>query len=64
MKTTTGTPSYDEAYSELQQIITDLQSEAIGIDDLAAKIERAQELVRICREKLRNVEEQLKKMND
>ncbi|MBL7797987.1 MAG: exodeoxyribonuclease VII small subunit [Saprospiraceae bacterium] len=64
MKTAPETPSYDEAYSELQQIIADLQNDAVGIDDLAAKIERAQELVRLCREKLRKVDDQLKKMTD
>ena len=62
MKTAPETPSYDEAYAELQQIVTDLQNEAVRIDDLATKIERAQELVRFCREKLRSVDDQLKEM--
>jgi len=64
MKAVPETTSYDAAYAELQQIVTDLQHDAVGIDELAAKIERAQELIRFCREKLRSVEDQLKKMND
>ena len=48
--------NYESAYAELQQIVTGLQGETIGIDDLAAKIERARELIRFCRERLRATE--------
>ena len=54
--------TYETAYAELQQIIQDLQGEMVGIDDLAAKIARAQELIRFCRERLRQVEEEVDKM--
>ena len=55
---------YESAYAELQRIIADLQSEAIGIDELASKIARAQELVQFCREKLRETEAQAGKLFD
>ncbi|MBK8967919.1 MAG: exodeoxyribonuclease VII small subunit [Saprospiraceae bacterium] len=49
--------TYESAYAELQQIVADLQSESIGIDVMAGKIARAQELIEFCRNKLRETEE-------
>jgi exodeoxyribonuclease VII small subunit len=51
--------TFDLANAELQQIIADLQNEAVGIDELAARIERARVLISFCREKLREVEARL-----
>ena len=56
--------TYETAYAELQQIIQDLQGELVGIDDLAMKIARAQELIRFCRERLRQTEEEVGKLLD
>jgi exodeoxyribonuclease VII small subunit len=50
-------PSYQSAWTELQKIVNELQGGAVGIDELSSKIERAAELVRFCREKLRSTEE-------
>ncbi|MDO8367991.1 MAG: exodeoxyribonuclease VII small subunit [Saprospiraceae bacterium] len=50
-------PSYQSAWTELQKIVNDLQGGSIGIDELTAKIERAAELVRFCRERLRSTED-------
>ena len=54
--------TYASAYAELQQIVRDLQDEAVGIDELTAKIARAAELIRFCREKLRMTEEEMAKL--
>lgn len=56
--------NYTAALDELQQIINDLQAEKIAIDDLAAMVKRAGELVVYCREKLRAVESELNEMWD
>ena len=56
--------TYETAYAELQQIIQDLQGELVGIDDLAVRIARAQELIRFCRERLRQTEEEVGKLLD
>jgi exodeoxyribonuclease VII small subunit len=45
---------------ELQKIVAELQNDAIGIDDLSEKVCRASELIRSCREKLRQTEEDVK----
>ena len=49
--------SYDAAMQELQNIVTLLQSDSVGIDDLADKVKRATELIQLCKEKLRETEE-------
>jgi exodeoxyribonuclease VII small subunit len=54
--------TYESAYAELQQIVTDLQSATVGIDELAAKIARAQELIGFCRDRLRATEAETGKM--
>jgi exodeoxyribonuclease VII small subunit len=48
--------SYDAAMRELQRIITQLQTETVGVDDLSEKVRRASELIKLCREKLRQTE--------
>lgn len=55
--------TYQSAYAELQHIMHEVQSEAIGIDDLTAKIARASELIRFCRERLRMTEEEVKSLD-
>ena len=54
--------TYESAYAELQQLIAELQGEAVSIDTLTEKAARASELIRFCREKLRETEDAVKKM--
>lgn len=54
--------TYASAFAELQQIVRDLQDEAVGIDELTVKIARAAELIRFCRERLRMTEEEIGKL--
>jgi len=51
--------SYKKAMKELNEIVEAIQSQDIDIDQLATKIKRAQELVGLCREKLRSVEDEV-----
>jgi len=50
---------FDQAYEELQDIVASLQEEDAGIDSLSSKMKRAKELVEFCRDKLREVEEDI-----
>lgn len=59
MKNNNEQPNYESAFAELQQILQALQDESVGIDDLTAKIARANELIRFCRERLRMTEEEV-----
>ncbi len=54
--------SYAAAYAELQQIVNDIQEETINLDELTAKIARATELIRFCRDRLRLTEEEVAKL--
>jgi exodeoxyribonuclease VII small subunit len=54
--------TYETAFAELQQLVQALQSEAVGIDDLTARLARATELIRFCRERLRLTEEEVAKL--
>ena len=51
--------SYEKALSELQEIIAELQQEAVSIDDLTGKVERAAQLIRYCKDKLRQTEQEI-----
>lgn len=51
-----GEFSYEAAMQELQTLVGQLQNEQIGVDDLAEKVRRASELIKLCREKLRQTE--------
>ncbi|MBK8425259.1 MAG: exodeoxyribonuclease VII small subunit [Lewinellaceae bacterium] len=55
--------SYESAQQELQQIVQDLQSEAVRIDELGEKIARANALIQFCRERLRTTEEEVAKLS-
>lgn len=54
--------SYEAAWNELQQIVSELQAETVSVDDLAEKIDRAAFLTNFCREKLRQTETTLEKL--
>ena len=54
--------TYDEAYSELEQIISDIENGEIGVDLLSAKVKRAAELIAFCKEKLASTETDVQKI--
>lgn len=49
--------NYTAAFDELQQIVSDLEDGEISVDELALKIKRASELIKICKKKLVTTEE-------
>jgi len=51
--------TYDKAFAELNQILDDIQSEDVSIDQIAIKSKRANELLKYCRDKLRTIESQV-----
>ena len=50
---------FDQAYEELQEIVASIKDDETGIDSLSSKMKRAKELVEFCRDKLREVEEDI-----
>ncbi len=41
--------TYEEQIEELEEIIAQIEDESIPVDELAAKVKRAAELIRKCR---------------
>jgi exodeoxyribonuclease VII small subunit len=54
--------TYEIAFTELQQIVHDLENGTISIDDLADQTARAATLIQFCREKLRQTETQVNEL--
>jgi exodeoxyribonuclease VII small subunit len=48
--------TYEAAKAALDKIIREIQQETISIDQLAEKIKHAQDLIKYCQAKLRNIE--------
>ncbi len=51
--------TYEKALAELQTIVGAIENEEVSIDDLSTKISRATELIKYCRQKLRNTEAEI-----
>jgi exodeoxyribonuclease VII small subunit len=53
------TPTYAQALQEVQTIVQSLQEGQIGIDELSEQLSRAAKLIKFCREKLRQTEQEV-----
>ncbi len=53
---------YKQAFQELNEILRDLQSEDIDIDELTQKVKKAVELIKFCKEKIEKTELEVKKI--
>ena len=56
------TVTYNEALSQLNEILTDLESERTDVDEVSLKVKKAIELIRICREKIEKTELEVSKI--
>lgn len=56
------TLTYQQAFEELQQITEAIESEEVSVDELAAKVKRAAQLLAVCQAKLKNTEEEVSKI--
>lgn len=63
-KKKTDGPSYAEASGELEQILQDIESGEIDLDVLTEKVERAAQLLTVCRQKLAATATKVKKVTD
>ena len=51
--------TYTEAFAKLEELVAQLEEGDIQLEDLAAKIEHANELIAICEMKLRRTEDEV-----
>ncbi len=49
--------NYQQAIEELENIIKDIESDEISVDELSHKVKRATELISICHKALHDTEE-------
>ncbi len=54
--------NYTDAFNELQKIVVEMESGEITVDELALKVTKATELIKICRKKLYSAEEDVNKI--
>jgi exodeoxyribonuclease VII small subunit len=53
--------TYTEAYSKLEKLVAEIESDDIQLDTLAGKVKQANELIVFCEEKLRTIEKEVGK---
>ena len=53
---------YEQAVSELEQIVNKMENDELDIDQLSEQLKRAKELVKLCKDKLTKTDEEIKKL--
>ena len=53
---------YEAAFVELQSIVQRMENDELDIDQLTTQLKRAQELIKLCRDKLTKTDEEIKKI--
>ncbi len=48
--------TYNEAYSQLEKLVVQLEDDSIQLDTLASKVTQANELIEHCEKKLRAIQ--------
>jgi len=56
--------SYDEAVTEIEDILEKIEEGELGVDELARKVGRVTELLKICRDRLYKTEETIDRILD
>jgi|GEM_PF-442670 exodeoxyribonuclease VII small subunit len=54
--------TFDEAYSQLEKIVRDIEQEQVPLDELAARVKDAKLLITYCENKLRSIETELQSL--
>lgn len=54
--------SYNEALSEIETILQKIEEGELDVDELAEKVKRVSDLLKICRDKLYHTEKQIGKI--
>lgn len=59
---TSKTISYKEAVAEIEVILEKIENEELDVDDLTEKVKRVSLLIKLCKEKLHNTEQEVEKI--
>ena len=55
---------YEDAVRQLETIVDKLESNELGIDQLSSELKKAQQLIKLCKEKLTKSDNEIKKLLD
>ena len=57
-------PKYEEAVRQLEAIVEKLENNELDIDELSTELKKAQQLIRLCKDKLTKTDAEIKKILD
>ena len=53
---------YEEAFNELQDIVSEIENGSISVDELSEKVKRASVLIQLCIKKLEGTEKEVNEL--
>ena len=53
---------YEEAMRQLQEIVRKMENDELDIDQMTEQLKRAQELIKLCRDKLMKTDEEIRNL--
>jgi exodeoxyribonuclease VII small subunit len=53
---------YEEAVKQLEDIVKQLESGELDLDDMSSELKKAQQLIKICKDRLTKTDEEIKKI--
>lgn len=53
---------YEDAVRELQEIVRKMENDEFDVDELVAQLKRAQQLIKLCRDRLTKTDGEIKKL--
>ena len=53
---------YEQAYQELQAIVRRMENDELDIDQMSEQLKRAQQFIKLCKDKLTKTDEEIKKI--
>ena len=56
------TPGYKDAIEEIESIVNEVENETVDVDVLTEKVKRATFLIKLCKQKLRKTDNEVKKI--
>jgi len=56
--------TYNDAILEIEEILSQIENEELDIDDLSVKVKRVSVLLKFCKKKLHQTEEEVQKILD
>lgn len=53
---------YEMAISQLEEIVERLENNQLGIDEMTAQLKKAQQIIKLCKDRLTKTDEEIQKI--